>query len=80
MKKGASKTVRQGDLSLAMAHPLGPAGTISASAFGSTRTLANPTTQAIIDVRRSSGGASIRVSEPRHLGTHDVLTELRNRP
>ncbi|MEO7457094.1 MAG: TonB-dependent receptor, partial [Gemmatimonadaceae bacterium] len=61
VRKGAGKTVRQGDVSLVAAHALGGA-TIDALAYGSARTLANPLTFAIVDVKRASGGASARVS------------------
>ena len=62
VKKGASKIVRQGDLSVVTGHALGDVATIDASAFGSARTLANPLTQAIVDVKRADGGASLRIS------------------
>lgn len=72
VNKGASKTVRQGDLSLLATHSLGTAATLDASAFASARTLANPLTQAIVDVKRASGGASLRVSGHGLVGTRDV--------
>jgi iron complex outermembrane receptor protein len=61
VRKHAGKIVRQGDLSLTLAHDLGP-GTVDAVAYGSVRTLANPLTFATVDVDRSSGGASLRLS------------------
>ncbi|MEO5814132.1 MAG: TonB-dependent receptor [Gemmatimonadaceae bacterium] len=72
VRKGASKTVRQGDLSLVATHALGANANLDASAFGSARTLANPLTQAIVDVKRASGGASARVSGHGLVGDHDV--------
>ncbi|MEO8336265.1 MAG: TonB-dependent receptor [bacterium] len=72
VRKGAGKTVRQGDLSLVATHALGASATVDASAFGSARTLANPLTQAIVDVKRASGGASARVSGHGLVGDRDV--------
>jgi iron complex outermembrane receptor protein len=72
IRKGASKTVRQGDLSLVATHALGANANVDASAFGSARTLANPLTQAIVDVKRASGGASARVSGHGFVGDRDV--------
>ena len=72
VRKGAGKTVRQGDLSLVATHALGGSATIDASVFASARTLANPLTQAIVDVKRASGGASMRVSGQGLVGTRDV--------
>jgi iron complex outermembrane receptor protein len=70
--KGASKTVHQGDLSLVATRSLGTLATIDASAFGSARTLANPLTQAIVDVKRATGGGSLRVSGHGLVGDRDV--------
>jgi iron complex outermembrane receptor protein len=72
VRKGAGKTVRQGDLSLVATHALGARGAIDASVFGSARTLANPLTFAIVDVKRASGGASIRANTHGALGSRDV--------
>jgi iron complex outermembrane recepter protein len=72
VRKGAGKTVRQGDLSLVATHALGAFATIDASAFGSARTLANPLTQAIVDVKRAAGGGSLRVSGHGLVGDRDV--------
>ena len=72
VRKGAGKIVRQGDLSLVAAHALGARGTLDASVFGSARALANPLTQAIVDVKRASGGASARVSGHALVGARDV--------
>ena len=72
VKKGASKIVRQGDLSVVTSHALGESATIDASVFGSARTLANPLTQAIVDVKRADGGASLRVSGHALAGGHQV--------
>ena len=72
VRKGASKTVRQADLSLVASRALGGSATVDASVFASARTLANPLTQAIIDVTRSSGGASMRVSGRARVGTREA--------
>jgi iron complex outermembrane receptor protein len=72
VKKGASKIVRQGDLSVVTSHALGDMATLDVSAFGSARTLANPLTQAIVDVKRADGGASLRVSGHAVAGGHAV--------
>lgn len=72
VRKGAGKAVRQGDLSLVATHALGANANVDASAFGSARTLANPLTQAIVDVKRASGGASARVSGHGLVGDRDV--------
>lgn len=71
-QKGASKIVQQEDLSLVAAHTLGTGGQIDATVFGGARTLNNPTTQAIIDVKRASGGASLKMTEHGALGEHDA--------
>ena len=70
--KGASKTVSQADLSLVATHAVGANANIDATAFGSARTLANPLTQSIVDVKRATGGASLRASGHGSLGEHDV--------
>ncbi|MEO8623113.1 MAG: TonB-dependent receptor [bacterium] len=70
--KGASKTVRQADLSLVARQSLGANATIDATAFASARTLANPLTQSIVDVKRASGGGSLRVSGHGLVGARDV--------
>ncbi|MDB4917474.1 MAG: TonB-dependent outer rane transport protein [Gemmatimonadetes bacterium] len=70
--KGASKTVQQEDVSLVAARALGAGARIDASVFGGARVLNNPTTQAIIDVKRASGGASMKVSEHGALDGHDA--------
>ena len=72
VRKGAGKTVRQGDLSIVAAHALGTRGALDASVFGSARSLANPLTQAIVDVKRATGGASVRVSGHGLAGARDV--------
>ena len=72
VKKGASKTVRQGDLSLVATHAVGEKATVDATAFGSARTLANPLTQSIVDVRRATGGVSLRASGHGSVGAHEV--------
>ena len=72
VKKGASKTVSQGDLSLVATHAVGGNATVDASAFGSARTLANPLTQSIVDVKRATGGVALRASGHGNVGEHDV--------
>ncbi len=62
VRKGARKTVHQGDLSLALSRPMGDVIDVDASLVGSVRTLENPLTQAIVDLKRSSGGASLHAS------------------
>lgn len=62
VRKQAGKTVRQSDLSLTVGHALGARGTLDAIVYGAMRTLANPLTYATVDVDRTSGGASLRVS------------------
>jgi iron complex outermembrane receptor protein len=63
VRKHAGKIVRQGDLSLAIARTLGRGGALDAVVYGSARTLANPLTFATVDVDRTSGGASLRLSD-----------------
>ena len=72
VKKGASKTVSQGDLSLVATHAVGANANIGATAFGSARTLANPLTQSIVDVKRATGGVSLRATGHGSLGEHDL--------
>jgi iron complex outermembrane receptor protein len=72
VRKGASKKVQQGDLSLVLAQALGDAANIDLTAFGSARTLENPTTQAYIDVKRASGGASLHLDGRTTAGGHTV--------
>ncbi|MDQ6829192.1 MAG: TonB-dependent receptor [Gemmatimonadota bacterium] len=64
VRKGASKTVRQGQLGLTATHSLGRDGDFSATVFGGSRTLANPLTFAIVDVDRTSGGTTVRGTLP----------------
>jgi iron complex outermembrane receptor protein len=70
--KGASKTVSEGDLSLVATHAVGSNTMIDATAFGSARTLANPLTQSIVDVKRATGGVSLRASGHGSVGERDV--------
>jgi iron complex outermembrane receptor protein len=70
--KGASKTVQQEDLSLVAAHAFGGGGRMEATIFGGARTLSNPLTQAIVDVKRASGGVSLKASEHGTIGDHDA--------
>jgi iron complex outermembrane receptor protein len=72
VRKQAGKIVRQGDLALTAAHPLGSSGTVDATIFGSGRTLKNPLTFATVDVDRTSGGASVRLSDVASLGMHSL--------
>jgi iron complex outermembrane receptor protein len=69
VRKHAGKIVRQSDLSLSLGRGLGPAGAVDAVVYGSVRTLANPLTFATVDVDRSSGGASLRVSDELRLAS-----------
>ncbi|NUP55308.1 MAG: TonB-dependent receptor [Gemmatimonadaceae bacterium] len=68
VRKHAGKIVRQSDLSLTLGRALGDEGALDAVVYGSMRTLANPLTFATVDVDRSSGGASLRVSDALRLG------------
>ena len=68
VRKHAGKIVRQGDLSLTLARMLGGDAGLDAVVYGSARTLANPLTFATVDVDRTSGGASLRLSDDRTLG------------
>ncbi len=70
--KGAGKTVQQADLSVTLAHGLGADGRLDASVFGGARSLKNPLTQSVVDLKRSSGGASLRASGHRLLGTREA--------
>ncbi len=72
VKKGASKVVRQGDLSVVTSQAIGNNATVDLSAFGSARTLANPLTQAIVDITRADGGASLRLSGHARAAGHEV--------
>jgi iron complex outermembrane receptor protein len=72
VKKGASKAVNQGDLSLVATHAIGANTNIDATAFGSARTLKNPLTQSIVDVKRATGGVSLRASTHGAVAEHDV--------
>src|SRR6476469_2351766 len=69
VRKHAGKIVRQSDLSLSLGHALGAGGALDAVVYGGVRTLANPLTFATVDVDRSSGGASLRLSDVATLGT-----------
>ena len=68
VRKHAGKIVRQGDLSVSLARGLGAGVRMDAVMHGSVRTLANPLTFATVDVDRSSGGASLRLSDDAMLG------------
>lgn len=72
VRKRAGKIVRQGDLSLNVAHPLAGRLALDATVYGSVRTLENPLTFAVVNVGRSSGGASARLSGDGMLGSHAV--------
>lgn len=72
VRKHAGKIVRQSDLSLALGRGLGAGGTVDAVVYGSVRTLANPLTFATVDVDRSSGGASLRMSDELTFGARAV--------
>lgn len=68
VRKHAGKIVRQSDVSLTLGHALGAGGSLDAVVYGGVRTLANPLTFATVDVDRSSGGASLRLSDAITLG------------
>ncbi len=68
IRKRAGKTVRQGDLSLGASRALRAAGALEATVYGSVRTLENPLTFAVIDVGRTSGGASMRARDAFTIG------------
>jgi iron complex outermembrane recepter protein len=72
VRKRAGKIVRQGDLALSVAQPLGARVGLDATVYGSVRTLENPLTFAVVNVGRSSGGASARLSGDGTLGSHAV--------
>jgi iron complex outermembrane recepter protein len=72
VRKHAGKIVRQGDLSLSLARALGSDGALDAVVYGSARTLANPLTFATVDVDRTSGGASLRLSDALALGARTI--------
>jgi iron complex outermembrane receptor protein len=68
VRKQAGKTVRQRDLALTLERELGGRGALDATVYASTRTLANPLTYATVDVDRTSGGASLRLSDATEIG------------
>ena len=75
VRKGAGKTVRQGDIAVTAMHSVGGVS-VDALAYGSARTLADPLTFAIVDVKRASGGASMRLSAHGDVGGHDARVSL----
>ena len=72
VRKRAGKIVRQGDLALSLAQPLGQRLALDATVYGSARTLENPLTFAVVTLGRSSGGASARLSGEGTLGSRAV--------
>jgi iron complex outermembrane receptor protein len=72
VRKRAGKVVRQGDLALSVAQPLGERLALDATVYGSVRTLENPLTFAVVTLGRSSGGASARLSGEGTLGSRAV--------
>src|SRR5829696_6610272 len=68
VRKQAGKTVSQGDLALSFAQPFGERVALDATVYGSVRTLENPLTFAVVNVGRSSGGASARLRGDGTLG------------
>jgi iron complex outermembrane receptor protein len=72
VRKQAGKSVRQSDLALSVAQPLGRRASLDATVYGSMRTLENPLAFSVVNVGRSSGGASARLSGAGSLGTHAV--------
>ncbi|MFN2565601.1 MAG: TonB-dependent receptor family protein [Gemmatimonadaceae bacterium] len=72
--KRASKAVVQRQVGLAAARALG-AGELTATVYGGTRALENPTPFAVVDFDRASYGASLRASVPaRAFGRSHLLT------
>ena len=71
VRKHAGKTVRQADLSLVAERALSDI-TVDATLFGSVRTLANPLTQAVVAVKRSSGGAALHARGHGSVAGRDV--------
>lgn len=72
VRKQAGKTVRQGDLALTVAQPLGERASLDATVYGSVRTLDNPLTFSVVHVGRSSGGVTARLSSTGSLASHAV--------
>jgi iron complex outermembrane receptor protein len=72
VRKRAGKIVRQGDLSLGAMRSLGERGTIDGVIYASGRTLENPLTFATVDVDRTSGGASLRLSNATANASHPL--------
>jgi iron complex outermembrane receptor protein len=70
----ARKAVHQGQFGLVASRPLA-GGDLTATAYGGWRSLYNPLAQAVVDVDRASGGASVRGTAPlRLLGVTHLLT------
>jgi iron complex outermembrane recepter protein len=72
VRKHAGKIVRQSDLALTVAQPLAERVSLDATVYGSVRTLDNPLAFSVVNVGRSSGGASARLSGAGSLGSHAV--------
>ena len=72
VRKQAGKIVRQGDLAFTVAQPLGERASLDATAYGSVRTLENPLAFSVVNVGRSSGGVSARLSGAGSLGSRAV--------
>jgi iron complex outermembrane receptor protein len=62
VRKRAGKVVRQSDLALTLSQPLASRLSLDASVYGSVRSLENPLAFAVVQVGRTSGGASARLS------------------
>ncbi|MDB4883966.1 MAG: TonB-dependent outer rane transport protein [Gemmatimonadetes bacterium] len=72
VRKQAGKIVRQGDLALTVAQQLASRVALDATVYGSVRTLANPLTFSVVNVGRTSGGVSARLSGSGALRSHAV--------
>jgi iron complex outermembrane recepter protein len=72
VRKQAGKIVRQGDLALTIAQSLASRLVLDATVYGSVRTLDNPLAFSVVNVGRTSGGASARLSGSGTLGGRAV--------
>lgn len=72
VRKRAGKVVRQSDLSLTLSQPLASRLALDASVYGSVRSLVNPLAFAVVEVGRTSGGASARLSGSGEIGGRGV--------
>jgi iron complex outermembrane receptor protein len=70
VRKHAGKIVRQSDLALSIAQPVAEQVSLDATVYGSVRTLDNPLAFSVVNVGRSSGGVTARLSSAGSLGSH----------